>query len=98
MGQRDRDSHDAVRALICEIPGASEATIGALELILAEAGGSAPETSVQALQGALLRIREREGYGRSTSRCLMAVGFVDPELVLTADGLSALRAIARCPP
>jgi hypothetical protein len=88
-------AYEAVRALIREIPGASESTVGALEGILDEVGEGAPEASIEELQNAVRRVREREGYGRSTSHCLMAVGFVDPDHRLTTDGLSALRALAR---
>jgi hypothetical protein len=88
-------TYDAVCALIRDIPGASDATVGALENILDEVGSDASSSDPQNLQDAMRRIREREGYGRFTSHCLMAVGFVDPEHRLTGDGLSALRALAR---
>jgi hypothetical protein len=76
MGQQHRGAYDTVCALIRDIPGASDATVGALEGILAEA--DSPDASVQELQDALRRVCEREGCGRFTSHCLMAVGFFDP--------------------
>jgi hypothetical protein len=95
MEHSNTGAYEAVCALIREIPGGSDATVMAREGILSEMGARGPDASPQELQDAARRIREQEGYGRSMSHCLMAVSLFDPEHMLTQDGLSALRAMAR---